>query len=213
MGSTAPLATADDVASRLGRDLTDSEAIRAEVLLADASALIRRYCRQDFLHHVAEVIPAQYGRNGEIRLSERPVQSIQSVTAIGAPQLGLPNLPVPWYTFDGVDTIALDPGWGSIINLPAVWWTDAAYPGTFDVIATFGPPDIPPEVTMVAANEVIGILTAPTQGAGVIGETIGPYSYRMERSGGGLMVALTQAGKESLADFRGGEGTTMLRLR
>jgi hypothetical protein len=211
----APLASADDIASRLGRDLTDQEAIKAEPLLRDASALIRRYCRRDFLMHTTEVIPALYGRDGEIKLPYRPVIAVSAVVARGPDNaaFSLPDLPVPWYTFDGVDRVILDPGWGSIINLPEIWWTSEVYPGTFDVTATWGYSVVPDDVVTVCANESIGVLTAPSQAAGVVGETIGPYSWRAERTGAGVMVALTQAGIAALKDYRNSAGTVMSRLR
>jgi hypothetical protein len=215
LSGLAPLATADDVASRLGRDLTDVEAVKVEPLLRDASALIRRYCRRDFLMHTTELIPALYGRDGEIRLPYRPVVSVSAVVARGSDNaaLNLPDLPVPWWTFDGVDRIILDPGWGAIINLPEIWWTSELYPGTFDVTATWGTPVYPDDVNAVCANEAIGVLTAPSQAAGVVGETIGPYSWRAERTGAGLMVALSQAGISALKDYRSTSGTIMARLR
>jgi hypothetical protein len=215
LSGLAPLATADDVASRLGRDLTDTEAVKIEPLLRDASALIRRYTRRDFLMHTTEVIPALYGRDGEIRLPQRPVFSVSQVIAKGSsnPTLNIPDIPVPWYTFDGVDRIILDPGWGSIINLPEIWWTSELYPGTFDVTATFGYPTVPDDVVAVCANESIGVLSAPSQAAGVIGETVGPYSWRAERTGAGVMVALSQAGISALKDYRASDGTIISRLR
>lgn len=215
LSGLAPLATADDVASRLGRDLTDVEAIKIEPLLRDASALIRRYTRRDFLMHTTEVIPALYGRDGEIRLPQRPVFSVSQVIAKGSsnPTLNIPDIPVPWYTFDGVDRIILDPGWGSIINLPEIWWTSELYPGTFDVTATFGYPTVPDDVVAVCANESIGVLSAPSQAAGIIGETVGPYSWRAERTGAGVMVALSQAGISALKDYRSSDGTIISRLR
>jgi hypothetical protein len=213
-----PLASADDVASRLGRDLTGVEAVKVEPLLRDASALVRRYCKRDFLCHVEEVVPALYGRDGEIQLPYRPVDDVSQVMARGSdnPALDLPDLPVPWYTFDGVDRVILDPGWGAIINLPEVWWTSELYPGTFDVTMSWGsdyangPPD---DVLLVTVNEAIGVLMAPTLATAVIGETVGPYSWRAERTGGGTMIALSQAGQVALKDYRRGTGTMIARLR
>lgn len=211
----APLASADDIASRLGRDLTDQEAIKAEPLLRDASALVRRYCRRDFLMHTTEVIPALYGRDGEITLPFRPVLTVSAVLARGSdnPALNIPDLPVPWYTFDGVDRVILDPGWGSIINLPEIWWTSELYPGTFDVTATWGYNSVPDDVLLVTVNEAIGVLMAPTLATAIIGETVGPYSWRAERTGGGTMIALSQAGQAALSDYRKQEGTMIARLR
>ena len=205
--SLAPLATADDIASRLGRDLTITEAIRAAVLLQDASALIRRHCRpNDFLPHVNETLPALRADGWSIKLPVPDATDVASVTAIGAPDLGLPDLAIPWFVFDGIDTVKIAPS-TAIINLPEVWFTDPAYPGTFSVVASWGPAEIPDEVVSVCANAALGVLMAPTMATGVIGETIGPYSWRAERTGGGTVVALTQADLAILDDFRQTENT------
>lgn len=208
--SLTPLATADDIAARLGRDLTDAEELRAPALLGDASAQIRRYCRRDFLLHADESVTL-FGHDSLILLPQYPVQSVTSVTAIGG-GMGLPNVPIPWYSFDGIRTIRIDPGHG-IINLPEVWWTSSLYPGTFEIVYSYGYTTVPDDVVMVCANAALSVLTAPTLAAGVIGETIGPYSYRLERSGGGVAVALTQGDLAALKDYRITSGTIMTSLR
>lgn len=208
--SLPTLATSDDIASRLGRPLTEPESIRAPLLLADASAQIRRYCRRDFLLHVNEAVTL-HGTDSIIKLPQYPVQSVGSVTAIGG-GMGLPDVPIPWFTFDGIQTIRIDPGHG-IINLPEIWWTSDLYPGTFKVVYSYGYPEVPDDVVMVCANAALNVLMAPTMAAGVIGETVGPYSYRMERSGGGIAVALTQADLAALTDYRLKQGTIMTTLR
>ena len=205
-----PLASVDDVASRLGRDVTEQEAIRLAPLLADASAQIRRYCRRDFLMHTDET-QTLFGHDSEILLPGRPAQSVSSVVAIGG-GMGLPDVPILWYTFNGVQTVRIDPGHG-IINLPEIWWAEDIYPGTFNVTYSWGDAEVPDDVNMVAANAALSVLTAPTAAAGVIGETIGPYSYRLERGGGGVAVALSAADLMLLKDYRGGVQTLQARLR
>ena len=205
-----PLASVDDVASRLGRDVSEQEAIRLAPLLADASAQVRRYCRRDFLYNTAET-QTLYGHDSEIWLPGRPAASVQAVVAIGG-GMGLPDVPIPWWSFDGVQTIRISPGAG-IINLPEIWWTSDLYQGTFKVTYTWGDVEVPDDVNMVTANAALGVLTVPTAAAGVIGETIGPYSYRLERGGGGVSVSLTAADLIQLKDYRGGVHTLHARLR
>lgn len=209
MAALPPLASVDDVASRLGRDVTEQEAIRLAPLLADASAQIRRYCRRDFLMHTAET-QILYGHDSEIWLPGRPVVSVQSVAADGGGSL--PDIPVPWFTFDGVQTVRIGSGAG-IINLPEAWADADDYPGTYKVTYTWGDAEVPDDVVMVCANAALSVLTAPTAAAGVVGESIGPYSYRLERSGGGVSVALSQADLMQLKDYRGGVRTLQARLR
>jgi len=210
MPALPPLASVDDVASRLGRDVTETEAIRLEPLLSDASAQVRRYCRRDFLMHAAET-QVLYGHDGEIYLPGSPVQSVQSVALDGGGTF-LPDIPVPWFTFDGVQTIRLGAGSG-IINLPEAWSETGEYPGTYKVTYTWGYADVPDDVNMVVANAALSVLTAPTAAAGVIGESIGPYSYRLERGGGGVAVALSAADLMLLKDYRGTVRTLQARLR
>ena len=204
-----PLAGPGDVAARLGRPLTGAESIRLISLLADASAQIRRYCRRDFLLHVDET-QTLYGHDSEILLPQYPVQSVTSVVALGG-NVSLPDVPIPWFTFDGVRTIQFERGIG-ILNLPEAWW-DYEYPGTYAVTYSWGYAAFPAEVTMVCANAALGVLTAPTAAAGVIGETIGPYSYRMESGGGGVAVSLSAADLAILKDFRNDVATVQARLR
>jgi len=194
-----PLATTDDIAARIGRPLTDPEAIRAQVLLADASAQIRRYCRRDFELHTAEDMIFR-APHGVIRFPDRTTTAVHSVTAIGGSP-GLPDFTVPLWAFDGIDTVRL---WSQmpVINVPEVWWEQGAYQGTYRVNRDWGYAQYPPEVVSVAANAVVGVLMAPTQAAGILSETIGPYSYRLEKSGGGVAVALSAADLAGLKDFR-----------
>jgi hypothetical protein len=209
--SLAPLATSDDIVARLGRDLTPAEAIRVEPLLRDGSALIRRYCRRDFFWHPQGTLLCR-GRDSVIKIKQRPCSNVTAVVAIGG-GFGLPDVPIVWFSFDGIDKIRIDPGHG-IINLPEIWWTSDMYPQTFNVTLDYGYEDgVPDEVIAVCANEVIGVLTAPTLASGMIGETIGPYSYRMERGGGGQLVALTAAGQTALTDFRSENDTVMIDVR
>ena len=201
-----PLATTDDIAARIGRGLTDPELTRSQVLLADASAQIRRYCRRDFALHTAEdeIFRAA---NGVIKFPDRTTTAVHSVTAIGGSP-GLPDFTVPLWNFDGIDTLRL---WSQlpVINVPEVWWEHGAYQNTYRVNRDWGDAEVPPEVVSVCANACLGVLLAPTQAAGIVSETIGPYSYRLEKSGGGVAVALSSADLASLKDFRLGTLTTI----
>jgi hypothetical protein len=210
MPALTPLATQADVESRLGRSLTSIEAARIDALLSDATAAIARYCHRDFQPHTAEDGLFK-GRDSIIELPDMTTTAVHSVTAIGG-GLGLPDVPIVWYTFDGIRTIRIDPGRG-IINLPEVWWTSDLYPQTFRVNRDYGDASVPDDVVMVCANAALRVLMAPTNAAGVIGESIGPYSYRLERSGGGLQVALTESDFAALTDYRDTEDTIMMDLR
>jgi hypothetical protein len=211
MPSLPPLASVSDVVDRLGRNVTAAELQRLGPLLADASAQIRRYCRRDFLLHANET-QILYGHDSEILLPGYPVQSVSTVIAVGGSPT-LPDVPIPFFTFDGVLTIRISAGMGAILNLPAAWWELGEYPGTYRVTYSWGYASYPPEVVMVAANAALGVLTAPTMAAGIVQEVIGPYSYRLEAAGGGVAVSLSQADLAILKDFRNTTATIQTRLR
>jgi hypothetical protein len=213
--SLPPLASPDDIAARLGRELNEAEAIRAPALLTDASAQIRRYCRRDFLLHADETDLFR-GHDGEITLPDKTTTLVSAVVAVGGDYgdgLDLPDIAITWFVFDGIDRIRYDLGLDFIINLPWISFESGAYPHTFKVTRTYGYADIPDDVNMVCANAALSVLTAPTLAAGVISEQIGPYSYRLERSGGGVSVALSQGDLAMLKDYRMTTSTVMMRLR
>jgi hypothetical protein len=201
------LASVDDVQARiLPRILSPAELTRAGVLLADASSQIRRFCRKDFFFHEADTVILK-AKGGVIKLPYRPVTNVESVIAI-AGNTYVPNIPVAWWTFDGIDEISMaEASVSGVINLPEAWYEYGAFPGTFEVTYDHGYSAVPDEVKMVCATTTISVLMAPTMAAGVIGETVGAYSYRLERGGGGLVVALTEADLAALADFRDKNGT------
>jgi hypothetical protein len=201
-----PLASDTDVIARLGRELNPVEAARIDALLKDGSAHIRRYTREDFVFVANDVMTIRASR-GSVRLPGRPIQSVSSVLALsGLP--GVPNIQVTWYQFDGIDRITIpDPAMSGIINLPEAWYELGWFTDTYQVTYTHGYTEVPDDVLSVLCTAVISVLTAPTMAAGVIGESVGGYSYRMQRTGGGISVALKEADIDSLADYRDKEGT------
>jgi hypothetical protein len=210
MSSLPPVATTDDVQARiLPRILTDAELTRAGVLLKDVSAKIRRYTRKSFIAITDDVIEIK-APDGIIKLPGRPIVSVSEVVALSGNESIIANIIVGWWTFDGIDEVDATDGGSALINLPEDWNDSNAFPGTYRVTYTHGYAEVPDEVVSVAANAVLGVLTAPTVAAGVVGETVGDYSYRMDRAGTGLAVALTDSDLEDLNDFRDTEGTIRL---
>jgi hypothetical protein len=204
MTTLPPLATVDDLTARLGRPLNPAESSRVGALITDASGLIRRYCRKDFEYH-ADDTKTLRADGGVVKLPYRPVDSVTSVTAKSGISY-IPDIPITWYVFDGIDEITiLDAAMSGIMNLPEVWYQSGTFAGTFIVKYSHGYHPVrpyPDDVIGVCANSVISVLQAPNQASGVIGETIGPYSYRVVRSGGGVKVALDESDLAILDDFR-----------
>ena len=205
----AHLATKADLVPRLGRDITCEEDIRADALLADASALVRAYTGRDFtLTEDAQVTLRAHG--GYIRLPQRPVTAVASVVAIGGN--GAPDVTLTDWWWDGIDLIRIGGG-EYVINLPEQWWDDEdGYPGTFHVTYTHGDAAVPADVVAVVCGMVLRTLTAPTSVGGVTSETIGPYSYRLESAGIGTAVSLTDAERAVLARYRRTTGMISVRV-
>jgi hypothetical protein len=205
-----PLASRADVEARLGRSLSDQEALKVDANLRDASAQARNYCNLYSLDRLVRDVVTCYMQDGSIDLPGLPVTAVNSVTAKGDTSNGLPDLPVPWFHFDGIDRVYVDPAAGYVINLPEMWFEYGNLYTTFDVNLDHGLSSVPDEVIMVVANAAIGVMTAPSTSAGLIGETIGPYAWHGARNGGGLTVALTQADLAALRDFHRDTGTIVL---
>lgn len=197
----AALATVEDLKARLGRELTEAEQARAEALLADASAMIRAYTGQEFdLVEDDEVVLRV--QSGVVRLPQRPVTAVTSVVAIGGD--GVPDVAIVDYIFDGIDQIRIGEG-SFVINLPAIWWDDDGYPGTFRITYSHGYQNPPADVVAITCGMVLRTLTAPTMAGGVTGETIGSYSYRLDSAGAGTAVVLSGDDRKALTRYRNTE--------
>lgn len=72
-----PLATDEDVAIQLGRDLTDAETARVAGILAKASDQFRRIAGQDFTPGESTV--RLKVEAGSVRLAQSPVDEVESV--------------------------------------------------------------------------------------------------------------------------------------
>lgn len=207
----SPLATVTDIEARLGRPLTVAETGRVAALLADASGKVRTYTGQAFSIVTDDSVKIR-SQQGEIRLPQRPVLSVTSVTAIGAG--GAPNLPVVGWMWDGLDIIRTSIT-SPVINLAEDWYDDDAdaYPGTYLVVYSHGGGSVPQDVLAVTAAMVMRTLTAPTMAGGLTGETIGPYSYRTDGSGVGTAVIMTKEDRAELKEYRRTTGMSMVRFR
>lgn len=215
IGESLPaLATPDDIVDRLGRNLNQVEGARIDALLRDGSAMIRRYCRQDFVFE--ESATEKYVADaGEIWLSNRPVWSVDSVTWISGNPALLGNLAISWFVFDGIDKITIpSPHESGVINLPYMWNELAWYSDSYEIVYSYGYSNPPNEAVTVLCTAIISELSTPTMSATIASESVGAYSYSMRRtSGAGLNAALLDAGMATaLADFRRKQGTIGVRI-
>jgi hypothetical protein len=79
-----PLADPSDLADRLGVTFTSEQNDRAAALLADASAAVRNYTRQDITIVEDDVATLETTAEQWLFLPQRPVISVSSVVAGGA---------------------------------------------------------------------------------------------------------------------------------
>ena len=195
----AALATIQDLEDRLGRPLTAEEAARAPALLDDASALIRAFTGQRFDLAASDEVVLRV-QAGIVRLPQRPVIAVSAVVAIGG--VGMPDITVVGWVFDGVDQVRIGDG-SAVINLPEVWRDDDdGYPGTYRVTYSHGYATSPADVVAVVCAMVLRTLTAPTAQGGITSETIGSYSYSLKTADTGVAVSLGQPERDALARYR-----------
>lgn len=193
------LASQADLEARLGRDLTTAEESRVRALLDDASALVRAYTGQSFTVVADDQIVLR-AASGQITLPERPVTAVTQVVAVGGSE-ALPDFTVADWLFDGIDTIRVGDG-ACIINLPEAWSDEDGYPGTYRVTYSHGYAAVPADVLSVVCGMALRPLTTPTTAGGVVSETIGSYSYRLDAAGSGLGVAMAAEDRKILGRYR-----------
>lgn len=144
------LATIADVEARLGRELTAGEETQATAWLNDASAMFVQRAIQKF--EVSESTVRLFPRDGVVRLVQRPVIEVTSVTDIDGAEID--------FTFDGHQ---------SIYEL-----------GSYTpVIVTYdhGSATIPDDVIAVVAGMVVRTLLIPDDAAaGIQQQSVGPFS-------------------------------------
>jgi len=161
-----PLATDNDVAGRLGRDLTSDELARIDTLLADVSAAVRAYAGQTFTQEQTTDLVTI--RNRAVRLPQQPITDVASAVD----QFGN-NVPFIWITGDTMIALASST-WVNAFELNLYPWTRLS---KVRVTYTHGYETVPDDVVAVVCS-VIGraLGVSPTQG-GITSESITNYSY------------------------------------
>lgn len=209
------LADSTDLEARIGRDLTDVEAARADALLADASALIRGYTRQDFTAATDDVVVLR-PVGSHLRLPQRPVTAVTSVVALSGTDT-IPDWAVPpgCWQWDGVDLVEVWPPDRSVwVSLPEVAY-DPAGPDTYRVTYSHGYAEVPADVVAVCCRMVLAVLLAPTMVDSLVQERIGQYSYGYQQGSGspGATARLSEADRRDLVRFRRTSTSVAVRVR
>lgn len=210
----ASLATNADLEARLGRTLTSAEQARATALLADASALIRGYTKQQY-EAVADDTIVLRPVGATLRLPQRPVTAVSSVVAVAGGGGTDVTLSASEWTWDRIDEIELYPGVPGRWYCPAGWQSTEP-PDTYRVTYSHGESPIPAGVVAVCCRMTLAALLAPTMAEGLVQERIGQYSYQYGQQAGsgspGATVRMTETDRDDLKRYRRTAGTIQMRV-
>lgn len=180
-----PLASADDLAGRLGRTLTAAETDQVELLLADASAAVRTYTGQQFTQ--VEITSRIRARGGVVRLPQRPVSVVASVADPDGNDLD--------YTWYAGDRVILSSPW-------AATWVDVTY--------TPGYEETPADIVAVVCQIAGRAFGRPADQTGLSSETIGQYSYSVGGAAAAGAVGMLDDERAVLDRYRRVGGTANL---
>lgn len=182
-----PLASSDDVKAVLGRDLTSGESAKVGAVMAKASELFRLRSGQMFTP--GESVVRLKVDGGEVRLPQRPVVAVESVTRDD-------GTPVQWSLF------------GSVLTVPLR--------SSDFVRVTYSHGGVVPEVVKQCIAEVAArVLTVdPVAATGVTqhGKTDGPFSEQFTFAAWavGGQTLLSPADEALAASFRVKLGHTVV---
>lgn len=198
----ASLADLSDIEDRLGRDLDADESRRADVLLRDASAMVRAYCRRDFTESrdVVRLRP----RGWKLILPQRPVTAVHELAAVQSFGTTILRTPLTlWSWVAGAEVYLGDTT--LVINGPELDYDqDKIY---VEVDYSYGYAEVPDDVRAVVANVAVKALIMPSGGL-VDMETIGPMTVRYAGVNNGPL-ALTEPDRAILNRYRSHAARTM----
>lgn len=194
--SLPPLASVDDIVVRVP-SAVDVPVDRTTALIADASAVVRSFTRQQFTvsQTTDRIRPIGY----RVRLPQRPVVSVDGLSLLLLNNV-VPQ-PFPGWWWDGSDEVWLVTG-DQVINLAEElqfalrWQTPICL-----VQYTHGYTTTPDDVVTVIGSMVTRALGAPGMG-GVVQEGAGQFTYRISDVAAQGVVALNDAEKEILKRYR-----------
>jgi hypothetical protein len=158
-GPPARFATADDLATRLGLDLSDAERIRADRLLELASGLIQDAARQTIELVAGDVLTLPGTNDETIHLPQKPVASVEQVTIDGVPLVEGTD----WY-LDGNVIVRRSRRLlsGGIADQQLVPWAGFGWPGqTIRITYTHGYAEIPESVKAICLEAVVRVWVNP----------------------------------------------------
>jgi len=202
------LAQITDVEARVGRAVVDEERVQVQVMLEDASAVVRNYTRRDFTQGQTTDVFRASGQ--AVTLPNRPVLSVEAISMVGTG--GVRSMLPTWF-WDGHDKVWISGGPAQyVINLPASLY-ELGDGGLVEITYTHGYAEIPADIVAVVAGMVVRTQILPGRGY-LAAETVGDDSYRIagDRQPASGPLALGAADRAVLNAYRsGGRRTVELR--
>ncbi len=192
---TVSLITTDQVASRLGRALTDVETARLPFIAADVSATIRGYTGQTITQqvHVSRVLVL----DGAFRLPERPVVSVASIATVD-------GTAVTGWGWDGLEMVEWVTAPVTLVSTPSRLWVDVTY--------TAGWEEVPDAIVGVGCAIAVRALTVQPDSVALQSESIGGYSYQRGGAAANGSFGLLLGERQILDRYRRTAATLGLRL-
>lgn len=184
-----PLATTDDLAVRLGRDLTETEVAQAEALIAGASARVRTYTGQDFTVVEDDTVQVKV-RNGVARLPQRPVTAVA-----GVEDLNDNTVTHTWLNDDRVQ-----------VGVTALNWFEVEpyRNALLEVVVTYthGYEEIPSDVVDVVCSMAARSMARGPDSGAIQSESIAGYSYSLGATAAAGTVGLLNDERAALDVYR-----------
>lgn len=182
-----PLATVDDLIARAVGTLETEQLVRAEALLADASANVRRVSTQQFTAGTSTVI-LTVSRAGQARLPQRPVTAVTSVD-------DLFGNPVAYRLVGETLRFDLEP-WNG-------WEIEPRRCAVEQVVVTYdhGSDTVPDLIVGITCSVVLRALGVDPMQAGITQEVIDGYSYMTGTIGAGGPLGFLPSEIEILTDY------------
>jgi hypothetical protein len=158
-----PLASIYDLSARIGRDFTDdTQIVRINVLLADASAAVRTYTGLEFT--AAEATVRLKVGDGRVRLPQRPVNAVSAVVDTNGNAVN--------FTWDAGEVVTV------AVNVPDAWAWEAWRNGLrwVDVTYSYGYDEVPGDIIAIVCQMAARAFGLPADESGIQSETVAGYS-------------------------------------
>lgn len=183
-----PLITTTDLEDRLGRALTTDETAKVDAIIADVSASMRSYARQQLSAGTSTDVRLRV-RRGKIRLPQRPVTAVTQVTDINGNLLR--------FQWQGDEWVLVQTNLDSFDAEP---WRNGI---TFaDVTYEHGYAELPDDLVGVGCSIALRALGRDPAASGLTSESIAGYSYTLGSAAAAGGFGMLDAEREILFGYR-----------